>query len=71
MKWIEIAKAKVKFGQLYLISPGPYLGRLKKSETTENGVVHKFEVEPDLDPVTATHIAIITDPNVCPPPSCT
>lgn len=65
MKWIEISKAKVKFGQLYLISPGPCIGRLEKSETTEKGIVHTFRVEAGKDAaiVTASHVAIITNPN--------
>jgi hypothetical protein len=64
MKWIEISKAKVKFGQLYLISPGPHLGVLLRSETTEKGIAHTFDVGSNQpDTVTATHIAIVTDPN--------
>lgn len=71
MKWIPIAKAKVKFGQLYLISnqtlPHPYLANLEKSETTSGGIVHTFTligaVTNPPAPVTATHIAIITEPN--------
>lgn len=64
MKWTPIEKAKVKFGQLYLISPGPYLARLKKSETVETGVIHYFNTDDDpAQLLIATHVAIITDPN--------
>lgn len=68
MKWIPIDKAKVKFGQQYLIAAkseggsGVHLGRLDKSETTQEGIKHTFVIDLDMK-VTATHIAIITDPN--------
>lgn len=70
MKWIPISKAKVKFGQLYLIYnaklPHPCLANLEKSETTSAGIVHTFTligaVTNPPTPVTATHIAIATEP---------
>lgn len=67
MKWIPIAKAKVKFEQLYLIaSPElsrPVCGYLSKSETTAAGVVHQFNADdPASKPVAATYVAIITEP---------
>lgn len=68
MKWIEIAKAKPKFDQDYLIVPkwdkGPavLLARLEKSEVTLQGIVHTFDtVESGVQ--SATHIALITLPN--------
>lgn len=75
MKWTSISKAKVKFGQLYLVAvkdQNPKVGKLCKSQETEkDGIQHLFncgkdpgaEVAPISDLVTATHVAIITDPN--------
>lgn len=78
MKWIPIDKAKVKFGTPYVIcglrnnnNPDTvvnfWIGRLYRSETTANGVVHLFDVgdhdQEDKLKVKATHIAIITNPN--------
>lgn len=68
MKWIPISKAKVKFGQLYLIASAdlerPCTGRLGKSETTSAGIVHTFDTdEPGNKAVKATHVALITDPS--------
>lgn len=65
MRWIPIDKAKVKFGTEYLIASddmGFAIGMLLKSETTASGIKHDFYSD-KIAHITATHIAIITDPN--------
>jgi hypothetical protein len=68
MKWIEISKAKVKFGQEYLIASNDLekacTGSLEKSETTAAGIVHTFSATTisGYKPVKATHVALISDP---------
>lgn len=65
MKWIPIAKAKVKFETLYLIKGAqkPVTGYLYKSETTSVGIKHAFlTMEAGVEVPDVTHIAIITDP---------
>ncbi len=66
MKWIEIEKAKPKFGEQYLVTMGKdcAVAQLSESKTTESGVVHTFVIkEYDHDvPITPTHIALITLP---------
>lgn len=66
MKWIPIEKAKVKFGQVYLVhnSVGDVVANLDKSETTKIGIKHSFKAENDEIITDATHVAIITDPTV-------
>lgn len=66
MKWIPIDKAKVKFGQEYLVfhtGGTPSVGTLSESKVTASGIAHTFQVQIQAEPVPATHIAIITEPN--------
>lgn len=65
MKWIEIAKAKPKFGEQYLIvSPDhkPTIGELSQTVQTANGLKHSFSGTEDKFIDDATHIALISLP---------
>lgn len=66
MKWIPLAKAKVKFDQQYLVAAKGFQARtatLFKSEQTAGGVTHRFVDDIGNEVKDATYIAIITDPN--------
>lgn len=62
MKWIEIAKAKVKFDQDYLITDGSAasIARLESTTQTAKGLQHKFDNQGTAD---VAHVAIITLPS--------
>lgn len=65
MKWIEISKAKPKFGKQYLVATkeGVHLATLGCTKQTSTGVAHEFDNE-STNPITnATHIAIVENPN--------
>lgn len=69
MKWIKIDKAKVQSNELYLVIDKmniPLLGRLVKTDYTNNGPFHTFRATEGDNPREiddATHIALITLPN--------
>ncbi len=65
MKWIPISKAKVKFDSNYLVATpenDPVVAKLHESKVTSSGVQHTFKTK-DGQEITATHVAILTDPS--------
>lgn len=69
MKWIELKKAKPKFGQLYLLNrqPEPVLVTLAASTTTPEGVMHQFKdasgsLYGSAESYAGSHIAAVNPP---------